>query len=104
MKDKYDTKIRTRQTFVLTGREHRGARAGNERLVCHVQNDRGLLAVWGTARADMRHIDALEAEIARADFPITIECDWIPPDPYEAQNFNHRYWVWQTDHFAILKG
>jgi len=44
----------------------------------------------------------LEKQIEQSGFPITIECDWIEPDPYEAENFGHRYWVWQTDYFKIL--
>jgi hypothetical protein len=99
---KYDDRNRTRQTFILTGREHRGKRAGNERLVCHVKEDTGLLAVWGTTDVDMLHIQKLEKQIEQSGFPITIECDWIEPDPYEAENFGHRYWVWQTDYFKIL--
>ena len=57
---KYDDRHRTRHQFRLTGLEHRGGRAGNERLVCHVAEQRGLLAIWGTAGLDMRHIDELE--------------------------------------------
>jgi hypothetical protein len=100
---KYDTRTRTRQTFTLTGREHRGARAGNDRLVCHVKGDSGLLAVWGTAAGGMQHIKALEAHVHRSGYPVTIECDWIQPDLYEAEHFGHRYWVWETDHFQIVE-
>jgi len=99
---KYGDRRRTRQQFRLTGVEHRGARAGNERLVCHVAEQRGLLAIWGTAGLDMRHIDELEQTIRRVGFPITIECDWIEPDTYERIHFNHQFWVWQTDHFEIV--
>lgn len=99
---KYENRKRTRQTFTLTGREHRGARAGNERLVCHVKDEPGLLAVWGTAPAGMQHIGALESEVARTGYPVTIECDWIEPDSYEAERFGHRYWVWETDHFQVV--
>jgi hypothetical protein len=59
---KYDDRKRTRQRFTLTEREHRGARAGNERLVCRVTGERGLLTIWATTGIDMRHIDALESE------------------------------------------
>lgn len=103
MLDKYSNKPRTRQTFTLVGLEHSGARAGNERRVYHVKGDAGLLAVWGTAGEDMRHIQLMEARIARAGFPVTIECDWIPPDEYERDRFRHRYWVWQDDHLVVLQ-
>jgi len=43
---KYDNRARTRQSFTLTGREHRGAPAGNERLVWYVEGESGLLAVY----------------------------------------------------------
>src|SRR5262245_18282264 len=97
---KYVNKPRTRQIFTLTGCEHRGVRAGNERLVCFVKGVSGLLVLWGTTGEDMDHIE----EIERHSYPITIECDWIPPDEYEASHFNHRFWVWQTDHFRVLTG
>lgn len=100
---KYAERARTREVFTLTGREHRGARAGNERLSCYVEGQRGLLVLWGTTEADMRHIRQLEQEVEQSGFPVTIECDWIQPDAYEAQHFNHRFWVWQTDHFRIVK-
>ena len=95
---KYDGKPRTRQVFTLTGVEHRGSRAGNERLVCHVKGEHGLLAIWGTSGVGMRHIEEVEG----LEFPLTIECDWIPPDDYEAEHFNHRYWVWETDYFRVV--
>lgn len=100
---KYEDRTPTRQTFTLTGREHRGGRDGNERLVCYVNDAPGLLAVWGTAPTRMEHIKALEAEVARSGYPVTIECDWIQPDSYEAEHFGHRYWVRETDYFRILE-
>lgn len=99
---KYDNRRRTKQTFTLTGREHRGARAGNERLVCFLKDDPGLLVVWGTAPAGMHHIEMLEAHVGRLGYPVTVECEWIQPDEYEAQHFRHRYWVWETDLFQIV--
>jgi hypothetical protein len=98
---KYAEKPRTRQTFTLTGLEHRGARAGNERMTCFVQEGGGHLVLWGTFGRDMRHINELEARVAASGYPVTIECDWIPPDGYEVTHFGHRYWVWETDHFVI---
>jgi hypothetical protein len=97
--NKYQDRTRTRQTFTLTGREHRGARDGNERLVCFVKDEKGLLVLWGTAGTDMRHIQ----EVEKVGFPVTIECDWIEPDAYQAETFGHRYWVWETDHLEIIK-
>jgi hypothetical protein len=94
---------RTRGTFILTGLEHRGVRASNVRLVFHLAGQTGLLAVWGTSRVDMRHILALEDTIEASGFPVKVECDWIPPDDYEARTFRHRYWVMQQDHFEVLK-
>lgn len=99
---KYENKPRTRARFKLTGLEHRNARAGNERLTAYVDGDSGLLVFWGTAGQDMRHIAALEQRVRERDWPVTIECDWIAPDSYEAEHFGHRYWVWETDHFKIL--
>ena len=94
---KYSGRPRSRSIFTLTGVEHRGARDGNERLVCFVQGERGLLAIWGRAGVDMRHI----FEVEQHGFPLTIECDWIDPDPYEARVFGHQYWVPETDHLVI---
>lgn len=99
---KYENKQRTRGTFTLTGLEHRGARAGHERLASHIQGDSGLLVLWGTAGKDMRHISALERRVKERRYTVTIECDWITPDSYEAEHFGHRYWVWESDHFEIL--
>src|SRR5438309_7548577 len=81
--DKYADRTRTRQMFTLRAREHRGSKDGNERLVCIVDGQRGLLAIWGKRGQDMTHIEAVE----QTGFPLTIECDWIEPDSYEAQNF-----------------
>jgi len=50
----------------------------------------------------MQHIKALEAHVALSGYPVTVECDWIQPDAYEAEKFGHRYWVWETDHFQIV--
>lgn len=36
---KYQDRRRTRQVFTLTAQEHRGERAGSERLVCYVCSD-----------------------------------------------------------------
>jgi hypothetical protein len=47
----------------------------------------------------MQHIKAVE----RVGFPLTIECDWIEPDTYEATNFGHKYWVREGDHLRILR-
>lgn len=94
---------RRRGTFILTGLEHRGVRASHVRLVFHIAGQTGLLAVWGTSRLDMRHVLALEDAIERSGFPVRVECDWIPPDDYEARTFRHRYWVMQQDHFEVLK-
>jgi hypothetical protein len=99
----YANRKRTRQVFALIGLEHRGQREGNERLVCFVKDDQGLLVLWGTYDVDMRHIQELEHEVKHSGYPVTIECDWIQPDPYEAEHFGHRYWVWQSDHFRIIK-
>ena len=95
---KYENRRRTRQVFTLTALEHRGAREGNERLVCFIKGEAGLLAIWGTRNVNMGHIELVE----QLGFPLTIECDWIEPDPYEAQHFGHRFWVWQTDYFKVL--
>jgi hypothetical protein len=103
MSMKYNDRKRTTQSFVLTGLEHRGVRAKNERLVCHVQGTDGLLAIWGESGGDMKHIEDLEHAITERGFPIEVECDWIEPDDYEATHFGHRYWVWQTDRFAIRR-
>jgi hypothetical protein len=100
---KYDNRVRTRGVFTLTGEEHRGARAGNVRRVYYVAGGGGLLAVWGTERQDMTHITELESAIAARGFPLTVECDWIQPDPYEAEHFGHRYWVAQGDFLKIVK-
>jgi hypothetical protein len=97
--DKYANGTRTRQTFRLRAREHRGGRDGNERLVCYLEGEPGLLAIWGTRGTDMQHIEAVE----RVGFPLTIECDWIEPDTYEATNFGHKYWVREGDHLRILR-
>jgi hypothetical protein len=43
--DKYANGTRTRQTFRLRAREHRGGRDGNERLVCYLEGEPGLLAI-----------------------------------------------------------
>jgi hypothetical protein len=99
---KYANRRRTRQTFTLTELEHRGAKGPNERLVCRIQGDSGLLAIWGTHPVDMAHIQALESAMSRGGFPITLECDWIQPDAYEAEHFGQRYWVCETDYFRIL--
>ena len=96
---KYRGRLRTCQTFTLTGLEHRGAKAGNERLVCFLEGESGLLAIWGQAGVDMRHIEDVE----RAGFPVTVECDWIEQGDYEARNFGHRYWVPEDDYFVISK-
>jgi hypothetical protein len=66
--------------------------------VCHVEGEFGFLAIWGTRGQDMRHIEAVE----RAGFPLTIECDWIAPDVYEANRFGHKYWIREADHFRII--
>jgi hypothetical protein len=83
---KYDARARTRQMFILTGIEHRGAKDGNERLVYYLEGESGPLAIWGTHGVDMRHIHALEQKVKTAGFPVTVECDWIQPDDYEARN------------------
>lgn len=98
---KYAERPRTRQLFNLIGVEHRGRRAGNVRLVCHVRDTEGLLAIWGTEGHDMRHIEEMEAAIQQRGFPLTVVCDWITPDEYEAAHFRHQYWAWETDYFAI---
>lgn len=98
---KYDNRPRTRQTFVVTGLEHVGARAGNERRVFHIHGSSGLLAIWGTAAKDMRNIEAIEAAKVQYGFPLEVECDWIEPDDYEAEHFRHKYWVWETDHLVV---
>lgn len=45
-----------------------------------LKGEKGLLAIWGTAGNEMRHIQ----EVERAGFPVTVECEWIEPDAYEA--------------------
>src|SRR5262245_3537148 len=97
--DKYGNRKRTRQTFTLTGQEHRGARQGNERLVCYVKDDKGLLVILCTAKENMANIFLIE----RSGFPVTIECDWVEPDEYEQEHFRHRYWVRETDHLVIAR-
>lgn len=94
-------RVRSRGTFTLDGVEHRGTKDGNRRLVFYVRSESGLLVLWGTMGRDTRHID--EAERALRDkSTLTIECDWIAPDDYEARNFKHAYWVTESDHFRIV--
>lgn len=99
---KYANRVRTRQTFTLKALEHQGAREGHERRVFYVKGEEGLLAVWGDSGREMSHIEELERHIATSGYPVTIECDWIPPDDYEAERFGHRYWVAQTDYFKVI--
>ena len=96
---KYANQRRTRQTFTLTGVEHRWSRDGNERLVCFVEGEEGLLAIWGRTGTNMGHI----LDIEQTGFPLTLECDWIEPDAYEARALGHRYWVAEADHLVILR-
>ena len=69
--------------------------------MCYVEGESGLLAIWGTHGVHMRHIEALEEQAKSAGFPVTVECEWIQPDDYEARNFRHRDWVREKDHFTI---
>jgi len=95
---RYPNRPRTRQTFTLLGVEHRSGRNDNRRLVCFVRDDFGLLALWGTSCANTENIDAVE----RHGFPVTISCDWHPPNESCAGRYRHAYWVDEDDHFEIV--
>jgi len=91
-----------RQTFVLTGVEHRGTNGDRARFVCYVKGEPGTLAVWGTIGDDMRHIHALDKASARDGWPVTVECEWIRPNPEIAERFGHQFWVPEGAYFEIL--
>ena len=82
----------TRETFTLTGIEHRGSRDGNERLVCHIQGG-GLLAVWGDGTSKVNI-----GKVIAAGFPCSVECDPIAPGDYERDHFGHTHWVPQGNY------
>jgi len=96
---RYPERTRTRQRFVLTGVESSGTTSGeNVRISCFVEDESGLLVVWGTQGGDVRHVQALWAH----GFPATVECDWIAPDEPLARRFGHRFWIYEADHFEII--
>ena len=48
--------------------------------------------------SERRRIDTVQ----RHGFPVTVECDWIQPDTYEAPNFLVTgHWVHERAHFCI---
>jgi hypothetical protein len=95
---RYPSRPRARQTFTLTGVENRAQSNGNERLVCFVPGEPGLLVLWGTTGGDTAHIEAVEQH----GFHVTITCDWLRPNDDHAEKYGHRYWVDEDDHFEIV--
>lgn len=98
---KYQNKPRYDGTFTLTALENeKGGK--NTRLVFYLDNDPGLLAVWGTENVNTAHIDDLKNEMSTKGFPIRIKCQWIDPDDYQRDNFNHSYWICENDKMKIV--
>lgn len=99
---RYPDRKRTRQTFIVTTKEWQGKTQNGYVLTCRVKGGTGLLAVWGTGGQHAGHTRTLE-EALRPGKPVTVECDWIAPDQYETDTFDHRYWVSQNDHFTVVQ-